>query len=150
MGCTSSKAFPESGIRKQKFRHQKPKEKQVSREQESNRAPTTAAVSTATNNKSQAASLFPGAGKRLNSGPPKVYSNSGGRIYAPGDPNHPSRRPVSRAFRQKYAQYYNPAIEMPQRIIVSSRFSPVPEFDGALVRLKRLFTQRCGQDLGGG
>ena len=140
MGCTSSKAFPESHDIEQKSRPHKPKEKQVSLEQKSDgglATPAPAAVSTATNNKSQAASLFPGAGQRLDSGPPKVYSsNSGGRIYAPGDPNHPSRRPVSNTFRKKHAHHYNPAIEIPQRIIVSSCFPPISRSDGGLVRLK--------------
>ncbi|KAF7360245.1 hypothetical protein MVEN_00753300 [Mycena venus] len=32
---------------------------------------------------------------------------TGMRIYAPTDPDHPSKRPPSKAFRRKYAAYYD-------------------------------------------
>ena len=138
MGCTLSKAFPESGDGKPKSHRRRRQEKQASRKQNSYHAPpAVTAVSTATSNRAQVAPRFPGAGKRLDSGPSKVYSsNSGGRIYAPGDPNHPSRRPVSKAFRQKYAHHYNPAIEMPQRIIVSRVSLQFLNLTRGVVRLK--------------
>ena len=138
MGCTLSKASPESGDGKPKSHRRRRQEKQASRKQNSYHAPpAVTAVSTATSNRAQVAPRFPGVGKRLDSGPSKVYSsNSGGRIYAPGDPNHPSRRPVSKAFRQKYAHHYNPAIEMPQLIIVSRVSLQFLNLTRGVVRLK--------------
>lgn len=45
---------------------------------------------------------------------------TGPKIYSPNDPNHPSRRPTSAAFRQKYRHYYDGTYaQMPTRINVS-------------------------------
>ena len=44
---------------------------------------------------------------------------TGQRIYSPTDPDHPSRRPISPAFKNKYRMYYDgTSPQMPQHHVV--------------------------------
>ncbi|KIM43441.1 hypothetical protein M413DRAFT_443383 [Hebeloma cylindrosporum] len=66
-------------------------------------------------------SAFRTPGRVLGSAPSELSRDAytGQRIYAPTDPNHPSRRPVSSAFKKRYRRYYDEASpQMPQHLVV--------------------------------
>ena len=66
-------------------------------------------------------SAFSTPGRVLGSASPEPMRDSytGQRIYSPTDPGHPSRRPISSAFKKKYKRYYDEASpQMPQHLFV--------------------------------
>ena len=66
-------------------------------------------------------SAFSTPGRVLGSSSPELLRDAytGQRIYSPTDPNHPSRRPISSAFKKKYKRYYDEASpQMPQHLFV--------------------------------
>jgi len=66
-------------------------------------------------------SAFSTPGRVLGGASPEPMRDAytGQRIYSPTDPNHPSRRPISSAFKKKYKRYYDEASpQMPQHLFV--------------------------------
>jgi hypothetical protein len=65
--------------------------------------------------------VFSTPGRVLGSPSPALLRDerTGQRIYSPTDPDHPSRRPISPAFRNKYRMYYDGTFsQMPQHHVV--------------------------------